>query len=155
MKGGRKVFQQVRLDGNQNIIESISTYVFKNSEVFGMYRKTDGLGWLMDMSGNEIKLLVVLNDISDSSDGSVSLSPVKRKNICSLLKVKSRQLAQLISSLEAKDAIIRINYNDFMINPATFFRCSTNELKKRILEYYVAKKSFSTNLTPNTNFENE
>ena len=94
MKNGRKVFQQVCLDGNQNVIESISTYVFRTNEVFGMYRKTDGLGWLIDMAGNEIKLLIVLSDISDSVDGSVSLSPVKRKNICSLLKIGSRQLAQ-------------------------------------------------------------
>lgn len=154
MKNGRKVFQQVCLDGNQNVIESISTYVFRTNEVFGMYRKTDGLGWLIDMAGNEIKLLIVLSDISDSVDGSVSLSPVKRKNICSLLKIGSRQLAQLISSLEKRDALIRINYNDFMINPATFFRCTTNELKKRIVDYYKIKGDFQP-VKPNTNFENE
>lgn len=140
MKNGRKVFQQVTLDSSNNLVESITMYVSRTTETFGMYRKSDGLDWLMSMSGNEIKLLIILSDVSDSQDGSVSLSPVKRQNICSMLGVGVRQLAQLIASLEARDALFRINYHDFIINPATFFRCTTNELKKRIIDYYEIKK---------------
>lgn len=151
MKNGRKIFQQVRVDGNDNIIESITMYVSRTTETFGMYRKSDGLDWLISMTGNEIKLLIILSDVSDSQDGSVSLSPVKRQNICSMLGIGTRQLAQLIASLEKRDALFRINYHDFIINPATFFRCTTNELKKRIIDYYEVKKKLGIE----SNFENE
>lgn len=136
----KKVFQQTTVDGlTGELLKDHSIYVTKTGEVFGMYRKTDGLDWLINLTGNELKLLIILADISDSADGSVSLSKVRREKICNLLGIKGRSLSLLLQELNEKDAIFRINSNDLRVNPATFFRCATNELKQRIQIYNELK----------------
>lgn len=136
----KKVFQQTTVDGlTGELLKVHSIYVTKTGEVFGMYRKTDGLDWLINLTGNELKLLIILADISDSADGSVSLSKVRREKICNLLGIKGRSLSLLLQELNEKDAIFRINSNDLRVNPATFFRCATNELKQRIQIYNELK----------------
>ena len=121
------------------LLKDHSIYVTKTGEVFGMYRKTDGLDWLINLTGNELKLLIILADVSDSADGSVSLSKVRREKMCNLLGIKGRSLSLLLQELNEKDAIFRINNNDLLVNPATFFRCATNELKQRIQIYNELK----------------
>ena len=136
----KKVFQQTTVDGlTGELLKDHSIYVTKTGEVFGMYRKTDGLDWLINLTGNELKLLIILADVSDSADGSVSLSKVRREKICNLLSIKGRSLSLLLQELNEKDAIFRINNNDLLVNPATFFRCATNELKQRIQIYNELK----------------
>ena len=136
----KKVFQQTTVDGlTGELLKDHSIYVTKTVEVFGMYRKTDGLDWLINLTGNELKLLIILADVSDSADGSVSLSKVRREKMCNLLGIKGRSLSLLLQKLNAKDAIFRINNNDLLVNPATFFRCATNELKQRIQIYNELK----------------
>ena len=136
----KKVFQQTTVDGlTGELLKDYSVYVSKTGEVFGMYRKTDGLDWLLGLTGNELKLLIILADISDSADGSVSLSKVRREKICNLLGIGSRSLSMLFQELNNKDAIFRINNNDLLVNPATFFRCATNELRQRIQIYNELK----------------
>lgn len=139
-KRAKKVFQQTTVDGlTGELLKDHSIYVTKTGEVFGMYRKTDGLDWLINLTGNELKLLIILADISDSADGSVSLSKVRREKMCNLLGIKGRSLSLLLQELNEKDAIFRINSNDLLVNPATFFRCATNELKQRIQIYNELK----------------
>ena len=136
----KKVFQQTTVDGlTGELLKDHSIYVTKTGEVFGMYRKTDGLDWLINLTGNELKLLIILADVSDSADGSVSLSKVRREKMCNLLGIKGRSLSLLLQELNEKDAIFRINNNDLLVNPATFFRCATNELKQRIQIYNELK----------------
>ena len=120
-------------------------------EVFGMYRKTDGLDWFLSLSGNEIKLMVLLSDFADER-GYLSLSTMRRQFLMSALGIKSRRsLSGLIADLERKDMLFRTSQNDFLVNPATFFRCKSAELAERIMAYAAAKKGGYIKLIPIVN----
>ena len=152
MSKKRKVFQQQVVDlRTGEIISGNSIYVSTGHEVFGMYRKTDGLDWFLSLSGNEIKLMVLLSDFADER-GYLSLSTMRRQFLMSALGIKSRRsLSGLIADLERKDMLFRTSQNDFLVNPATFFRCKSAELAERIMAYAAAKKGGYIKLIPIVN----
>lgn len=145
----KRTFQSLVVDEvTGEILKSVTHYLNSSHEMFGMYRKTDGMDWIFSLSGNELKLLIMMSDISRFEDGSVSLSKQIRGSICAILKIGKRQLAVLLDGLNKKDAIFRVNNNDFIINPATFFKCGTSELKKRIIDYKNAKYNANNQVRP-------
>lgn len=137
----RKVFQSQVIDGRTGeVLEDRTIFVANNvHEIFGMYRRTVGLEWLIELSGNEIKVLVLLSSMS-GLDGFVPLTRKTRLEINHSLGFKQdRSLSTILVELDRKDAIFRAGVHEVYINPATFFRCKTSELPTRMAEYNMMK----------------
>ena len=117
------------------VLSSVSKYMNKIKEKFIMVRTTEGLDWYFPLSKNEKSLILLLHDWSDAASMRVSLSAWQREYVCSTLQVERRMLSILLKGLESQGCIKRLSQNDFMVNPAHAFKCSTNEVKKRIIEY--------------------
>lgn len=137
----RKVFQSQVIDGRTGeVLEDRAVFVTNAaSEIFGMYRRTVGLDWLFDLTGNEIKVLVFLSSISDA-DGFVALTRRVRAEINHILGFKQeRSLSLILCELDRKDVIFRGGVHEINVNPATFFRCKSSELPQRIIAYNMLK----------------
>lgn len=139
MSGRRNIFhsQTVNLETGE-VQEMRRDWISTNSEMFGMYRTTAGLEWVIPFGEKELKLMMILQEYSDSGTAYVALSNQRRKDICAFLGLKSsRSLTSVICSLVSKDGIARVagSNNDFMVNPLCFFKGSSRDIKTRIEKY--------------------
>ena len=133
--GKKKVFQSTVVDASTGeVLEERSVFVDAVLEQFGMFRTTDGIEWLLELGEMELKLLVMLHLWSDE-DGSVSLSPVRRKSIMRKMRIHRNTISSALSGLCGKDALLRLGVNDFVVNPSTFFKGGSKELKNKIKNY--------------------
>lgn len=119
---------------------SVSKIYTKDNESFIMVRTTDNLSWYFPLSKNEKSLILMLHDWSDPNTMRLSLAAWQREYICKTLSVERRMLSLLLKGLQEHDCIKRLSQNDFMVNPAHAFKCSTGEVRKRIEQYNNLKK---------------
>lgn len=112
-----------------------TTYVDKHLESFIMIRTTIGKDWFYALSNNEKNLLMMMWDWSSHEDMSVYLGSVRRKEVCSILKIGKRQITAILSSLCANDYIKRIGRDDFLVNPQFMFKCSVGKVREKIKKY--------------------
>jgi len=117
------------------IIRDVDRIYTKLNETFIMVRTTNGLDWYFPLSKNEKSLILMLHDWSDATTMRLSLSAWQRDYICNTLSIERRMVSILLKGLEEKDCIKRLSQNDFMVNPAHAFKCSTLLVRKRIEEY--------------------
>lgn len=136
MSRSRNVGRIDYIDSRTNeVLGSVSKVYTKEKESFIMVRTTDGLAWYFPLSKNEKSLILLLHDWSDPATMRLSLSAWQREYICSMLAVERRMVSILLKGLQERDCIKRLSQNDFMVNPAHAFKCSTTEVRKRIDEY--------------------
>ena len=121
------------------IIQSRAVYSSKFSESFIMVRTTDGLDWLWGLSGNEVKLILLMHQWAEPEKGRISLAAYQRELVCKHLGIAQRSIAGLLRELEAKDCVVKLGNNDYVVNPAHVFKCSTAEVRNRIREYEYLK----------------
>ena len=107
---------------------------------FGMFRTTEGIEWLLELGEVELKLLVMLHLWSDD-DGSVSLSPIRREFVVRKLRTSGRTLRRSLVGLSEKGALLRLSKDDFVVNPSTFFKGGSKELKNKIKNYNGLRSS--------------
>lgn len=148
MRGSRKIFRVETKEINTKTGEitsfnSTTTYINRNPESFGMYRSTDGLEWAMDLKSH-LLFMLVMNEYSDPKTGIVSLSPVKRKEICDFFNWRNtKSLSNTIQKTIEAGGICRIgksNY-DFLVNPSCFYKGSTKDFKERYDRYEKYKQT--------------
>ncbi|NDV46245.1 hypothetical protein D0T49_04220 [Paludibacter sp. 221] len=138
--GRKKVFQSTIVDAATGVIlECRNTYVNSTLEQFGMFRTTEGIEWLLNLTEIEIKILVLFHIWSDES-GAVQLTPIKRDFVLRKIKISSPTLSKAISGIIRKEAVVRMGKYDFVINPTTFFKGSSKELKGKIEKFNELKK---------------
>lgn len=138
--GDKKVFSSVVVDGKTGeILESRSVFVNSALEQFGMFRTTDGIEWLIELSEIEIKILALFHVWSEDS-GAIQFTPVKRDFVLRKLNISAPTLSRGISGLIKKGTVLRMGRFDFIINPATFFKGSSKELKVKINNYIELKR---------------
>jgi hypothetical protein len=114
---------------------SVNKVYTKLNESFIMVRTTNGLDWYFPLSKNEKSLILMLHDWSDATTMRLSLAGWQREYICKTLCVERRMVSILLKGLEDKDCIKRLSQNDFMVNPAHAFKCSTTLVRNMIKEY--------------------
>lgn len=138
----RKVFHSQTVDGRTGeLLAETMTFVSRSSELFGMYRKTEGLRWFYDLTGNEIKMMVTFAELADER-GVVVMSKKRREDIMAILDIRtSRAFYYVLSQLVKKDMMIKVSLSDYVVNPATFFRCKSSELPSMIKAYKEFKTS--------------
>ena len=133
--GKKKVFQSTVVDvSTGEVLEERSVFVDAALEQFGMFRTTEGIEWLLELGEVELKLLVMLHLWSDD-DGSVSLSPIRREFVVRKLRTSGRTLRRSLVGLSEKGALLRLSKDDFVVNPSTFFKGGSKELKNKIKNY--------------------
>ena len=136
----RRICERTSVDSiSGEILSSVSTWINKSSESFVMIRTTNGLNWYYSLSKNEKTLVLIMHEKSDSNTMVISFTQQIRESICDIIGIKKRMLSILLSNLCKKDCFIRLSQNDFLMNPEHMFKCSTNELKKRIFYYKNVK----------------
>ena len=136
----RRICERTSVDSiSGEVLSSVSTWINKSSESFVMIRTTNGLKWYYSLSKNEKTLVLIMHEKSDSNTMVISFTQQIRKLICDTIGIKKRMLSILLSSLEGNDCFIRLSQNDFLMKPEHMFKCSTNELKKRIFYYKNVK----------------
>lgn len=121
------------------LTKSVSWYSNKFTESFIMLRTTDGLDWYLKLSNNEKNLIVLMHNWADPKTGRISLQGWQREQICEKIGIKKRSISVILHYLAQKDCLIRIAQNDFMLNPAHMFKCSTNEIRDKIEKYKSLK----------------
>jgi hypothetical protein len=144
MSGRRNVFHSETVDlVTGEVISLRRDWVSNNSEMFGMYRTTAGLEWVIPFGEKELKLMMLMQEYSDPNTAFIALSNNRRKDICSFLGFSTtRSLTSVLGKLIAKDGIVRAvgSNNDFMVNPLCFFKGSSKDLKARIEKYNNLKQ---------------
>lgn len=143
---GRKVFHSQTVDGRTGeLLSDTVVFVSKNNEIFGMYRKTEGLAWFYNLTGNEIKLMVTFSELADEN-GVIVMSKKRREDIMEILGIRSdRAFYYIIQQLAEKDMLIKMTVSDYVVNPATFFRCKSSKLPDMIAAYRELKKTYESN----------
>ncbi len=142
----RKIYEKQIVDTETGeVITSMSVSVSKFNETFLMARNTDALNWLYELTGNEIKTLVFFTDLEDLQKGEnltgetllsiCKFTPIERKRLASVLNCSDRFLRRIIASLEKLGWLIKLSNSDYLINPCGFYKGSSKELGKRIVEY--------------------
>lgn len=132
----RKIFEQQIIDVTTGEITSVTQVtVSKFNETFVMGRTTDGLEWLVDLSGNEIKLLMFLTEIEDLKTKLTYLTPTIRKYLMERMKIGKNMLSKLIAGLEQKELLVRISNSEISLNPKCFYKGSSKDITKRILDF--------------------
>lgn len=112
----------------------VASYGKRTAEQFGYYTTTNGLEWALPFKSH-LLLLMVLNQYSDK-EGVVSLSPHKRDMICKFFNWdNSNTLSNALGVLIRLDGIRRLSQDDFMINPETVFRGSTDKKSEKQNKY--------------------
>ena len=114
-------------------------YSNKFSESFIMVRTTEGLDWLFTLNANECKLILLLHKWSEASNGRISIAAWQKEFICEKLKIKANMISLVIRGLASKNCLLKIGNNDYVVNPAHVFKCSTSEVRERIREYEYLK----------------
>jgi hypothetical protein len=117
------------------IIRDVDRIYTKVHESFIMVRTTNGLDWYFPLSKNEKSLILMLHDWSDAATMRLSLSAWQREYICKTLGVERRMVSIMLKGLQEKNCIKRLSQNDFMVNPAHAFKCSTTLVRNMIKEY--------------------
>jgi hypothetical protein len=139
MSGRRNIFHSQTVDlVTGEVVELRRDWISKNGEMFGMYRTTQGLEWIIPFNEKELKLMMLMQEYSDTGTSYVALSSKRRRDISSFLGFNSaRSLTTVIGGLIAKDGIARVGLSnsDFMVNPLCFFKGSSRDIKKRIEKY--------------------
>lgn len=137
---GKRIDRIKTVDSNTGeILGSVDRIYTKIHESFIMVRTTNGLDWYFPLSKNEKSLILMLHDWSDATTMRLSLSGWQREYICKTLCVERRMVSILLKGLEDKDCIKRLSQNDFMVNPAHAFKCSTTLVHSMIKQYELIK----------------
>lgn len=150
----RKIFEKQIIDFETGEITSITTVTAaKMSEEFFMGRTTENLGWLYELSGNEIKALIYLLDLEPLPKGEnrtdkvlinlVPFGPTHREELQNILGCSPQYLRRLMKGLESKAWLIRINKSEIVLNPKGFYKGASKDVLPRIKEFervYASKK---------------
>jgi len=138
---GRKQIREVTIvdEMTGELLSRKAMYSSKFSESFIMVRTTDSLDWYFALNGNECKLILLLHQWAESSNGRISIAGWHKEFIFEKLGIKSGMLGSLVRGLIEKDCMIKIGSNDFMVNPAHVFKCSTSEVREKMREYEFIK----------------
>jgi len=112
------------------IISKTSVKVKEFSEKFKMCRTTEGLSWLMPLTGEEIKTLLFLLEFE--KDYKTPFTSEIRKELCLFLDISDRKLLMVIKSLEQKKFLIKLSRTDLLLNPIGFYKGSSKDVGARI-----------------------
>jgi hypothetical protein len=132
----RKIFEKQIIDLDTGEITSISSItVSKFNETFVLGRTTDGLEWLRELSGNEVKLLMFLTEMEDLKTKLVHLTTNQREYLLECMKIGKVMLRRLIVQLEQKGLLVRLNNNEICLNPKCFYKGPSKEVVGRIIKF--------------------
>ena len=134
--GKRKVFKKqiVDLETGEVVSEEVH-YRQNNNETYGMHRTTEGVEWIFQFTGIELHLLVVLLEIETLNTGMVNLTPLVKRHLADKFDKTPRYIREVIASLEAKDALIRVTTQDLVLNPSYFYKGGTKTFKNKMIMY--------------------
>lgn len=121
------------------VLSRQAVYSNKFAESFIMLRTTESLDWVFALTANEFKVLLLLHQWSESSEGRLSLAVWQKELLCDKLNIKTDMLSAIIRGLLSKDCLLKLGNNDFVVNPAHVFRCSTHDVRERIRKYEYLK----------------
>ena len=99
------------------------------------YRTTEGLKWISMFKGQELQMLMLLTHFENINTHIVSLSPLIREEIRSILKIKPSAFSNIIKELSNKKCLIKLSHSDLLLNPIYFYKGSSSNLKNRIEEF--------------------
>jgi hypothetical protein len=132
-----KLYEEVMVDHETGEVETVTwTTVQEFNETFGCYRMTNGIGWMKMFDLHEILLVTALGQYEDYKTHVIAFTTSVRKAACDFLKVSNRTMYRIINSLVGKHVIIKMTRDEFLLNPAYFFRGGSKELLKRIQDFY-------------------
>jgi hypothetical protein len=125
------------LTGEITVAKSLWTNRYNES--FIMVRTTDGLDWFFSLGKNEKSVVLMLHTWSEPTNMRVSVAGWQREELCLKLGIDKRQLSVLLRRLVLADCIRRLGQNDFLVNPAHCFKCSSSDVRERIKIYLETK----------------
>lgn len=150
----RTIFQTQTVDFTTGEIKEMTVVrASHNNETFSFVRETDGLDWIYELSGAEIKILIFLisceKPTPSSSEFTLThlavLSKFDIEELLNKLDCSKRYLNKLLMDLSRKKLILKLDSKTFVVNPKTFYKGPSKEVFKRILEFErLCKEGSST-----------
>lgn len=139
---GKKQIKEVTVvdEITGEVLSRQAVYSNKFSESFIMIRTTDSLDWVFALTANEFKVVLLMHQWAESDMGRLSLAAWQRELIMTKLNIKPEMVSFILRSLIKKDCLIKLGNNDFLVNPAHVFKCSTQQIRERIRKYESIKE---------------
>ena len=136
-----KIYEEQIVDMETGEVKTITTKsVSSNSERFGFHRTTEGIEWICDFSGNEMKMLMILLEFENDKTMTVSLSKLEKDHILNLLNISKQYFYRVIKALIENDALVKLSSSDFVLNPMFFYRGGSLKWKGKY-EFYNSFKN--------------
>ena len=140
MSRGKVIYTEHMVDMRTGeLVSSKSVYVNRSNEKFWMFRVTDDPYWVFSLGGNELKVLLCMQNYADA-DNRIFLDATRRKFICDGMGIKGRMLSRILAVLVEKDFLARTGVNSYMSNPNFVYRCPVKLLREKV-DAYNAEKS--------------
>lgn len=138
---GKKQIKEVTIvdEITGEVLSRQAVYSNKFTESFIMLRTTESLDWVFALTANEFKVVLLLHQWSEQADGRISLAAWQRELIIEKLGIKSDMVSAVMRSLVSKNCLVKLGNNDFVVNPAHVFKCSTSKVREQIRKYELLK----------------
>jgi len=131
----RKIFETQMVSPDGEIVSITTLTVAKFYETYVAGRTTDGLEWLDDLTGLEVKLLMYLTEIEDLKTKITNLGTTFRQKLMKRLDIKANTLVKYLKALEDKKYLIRLSSNELILKPSAFYKGHSKEVAPRIAAF--------------------
>jgi hypothetical protein len=139
--------QTVDRETGEVIIET-EVSIRKYYEKFFSCRATDGIKWINNFDYHELRMMMLLNKFEELNGHVIMLSVFARDEICEFFGFTVRHVYRILNRLIEKHAMIRLTDNQYLMNPAYFYKGSSKELSRRIKQFYALyNKTYNTDLS--------
>lgn len=134
----RKIYVKETVDmetGELITIQSVTSNPF--TEIFSMFRRTEGIGWIFDFTGNELQLMFALSEFERSLDENnvIILTSMDKELLAGLAGYSIRYLNKVLSSLVSKKALFKSDSEHYYLNPTFVFQGDSKKIPLRIEAY--------------------
>jgi len=132
----RKIFEQQFIDCETGEINSVTShYILKNSEKFASYRRTEGIKWICEIDGLDLKILMFLVHFEHPDTHIIALSRNMKDDLCASFKITINYFYKILKRLIENRYVIKIK-DELMVNPSFIYQGDSRLLKQRIGAFY-------------------
>lgn len=141
--GKVKVFERIVIDkATGEILEEDVKYKDKyKKEKYSMVRLTEGAGWMLKFTRNEMILLILLLEFQRDDTNAIAFTPEIRKRIVEFFDMSDRYVRSLFDSLDKKDAIRKCSNTCLVLNPSYFYKGRTQDFQLMYDSWLMTKQS--------------
>ncbi len=134
----RKIYTRIDVDTQTGeVMKTSSEYVENNISRFFMGRTTEGIEWLLRFNNiTEMQLLIIMLELEVPNNRNiVQFTKLQVEESSAILGVSEPMIKKCLGNLVKNDFVVRITQGNFLVNPYTFYKGGTSELRRRYEEY--------------------